>query len=552
MTDNPHLRELNDALSGWLRRLRARQAVQWAVRGLAFGITAALGLALVARLMPWQPLPVLVALSVSLAVSSAAVALVVAYFWPRPRLAAARYFDRVLGLAERTSAALELAQKPELAPEWLTRAQWADAARAARSAAARQRLPLWAVSRRDGLLVLVLLAALIALLALPNPQAAVLAQQQAVQQAIAQQAEQITKLIEQIENNPNLTEAQKEALTQPLEEARRQLQQPNLTEAQAQQALAEAQQELRQLQDPNAEARAQNLEQAGAGLSQNPTTEQAGEALQNGDLQQAGEALANIDPATLNEAERQALAEQLDQTAEQLEGANPETAQAMREAAEALRNGDAEAARQALERAGRSIAQVGERAEQSRAARQASGQVQRAQQGIAQAGQTGQGQNGQGQNGQGQNGQGQQGNSGQNGQGQQRQGNGQQGQGQGSSGAGTGEGQGQAQGGQAGGQVGQNNGSADGGARPYEPIYSPYRLGGSGGPDATLPNQGGDPGGDVIGQGPTNPQNPGEVHVPYNRVFNEYRNNAYSAIDRGNYPPELRDVVKDYFSSLEP
>ncbi len=532
MTANSHLHELDDALSGWLRRLRARDALQWAVRGLAAGLAAGLGFSLVGRLAPWQPLPVLIALSVTLAFVGTLLALVVAYVWPRPRLAAARYFDRVLGLAERTSTALELAQQPECAPDWLTHEQWADAARAARSAAVRQRLPLWAVSRRDSLLALVLLAALTASLALPNPQQAVLAQQQAVQQAIAQQAEQITKLIEQIENNPNLTEAQKEELTKPLEEARQQLQQPNLTEAQAQQALAEAQQELRELQDPNAEAQAQNLQQAGEGLSQNATTEQAGEALQNGDLQQAGEALANIDPATLNEAERQALAEQLDQTAEQLEGANPETAQAMREAAEALRNGDAEAARQALERAGRSIAQVGERAEQSRAARQASGQVQRAQQRIAQAGQGAQGQTGQGQEGQG---------------------DGQQGQGQGSSGAGTGEGQGQAQGGQAGGQVGQNNGPGDGGERLYEPIYSPYRLGGSGGPDVTLPNQGGgDPGGDVIGQGPTNPQNPGEVRVPYNRVFYEYRNNAYSAIDRGNYPPELRDVVKDYFSSLEP
>jgi hypothetical protein len=549
MITDVHLREIDDSLSGWLRRLRLREAMQWAVRGLAVGLAAGLGLSLVGRLAPWQPLPVLIALSVTLAILGALLALVIAYFWPRPRLAAARYFDRVLGLAERTSAALELAQQPERAPEWLTREQWADAAQASRNAAVRQRLPLWAVSRRDGLLVLVLLAVLTASLALPNPQEAVLAQQQLVQQAIAQQAEQIESLIEQIENNPNLTEAQKEELTKPLEEARQQLQQPNLTEEQAQQALAEAQQELRELQDPNAEAQVQNLQQAGEGLSQNATTEQAGEALQNGDLQQAGEALANIDPSTLSEAERQALADQLDQTAEQLEETNPETAQAMREAAEALRNGDTEAAREALERAGESVAQAGERAEQSQAARQASGQVQRAQQGIAQAGQTGQGQNGQGQNGQGQNGQGQQG---QGGQGQQGNG-GQNGQGQGSSGAGTGEGNGQAQGGQAGGQVGQNNGPGDGGERAYEPIYSPYRLGGSGGPDATLPNQGnGDPGDDVVGQGPTNPQNSGEVRVPYNRVFNDYRDNAYSAIDQGDYPPELRDVVKDYFSSLEP
>ncbi len=72
----------------------------------------------------------------------------------------------------------------------------------------------------------------------PNPQDTVLAQQQAVQQAIAEQIEKIEQAIAAIENNDDLTDDQKEALTEPLEQAQQALQQPGLTEDQAQEALA--------------------------------------------------------------------------------------------------------------------------------------------------------------------------------------------------------------------------------------------------------------------------------------------------------------------------
>lgn len=541
--DNPHLRELDDHLSQWLLRLRARDALSMAVRGLAAGLAAGLGLALIARLTPLQPVQTLILFAVMLALTGLLTALAIGFFWPRPRLAAARYFDRVFGLAERTSTALELAARPDLAPGWLRDQQWADAAASARGVQPERGLPLWTVPLRELLLTALVLAGLVASLVLPNPQQAVLAQRQAVQQAVAEQTQAIEDLIRRIEADPALTDEQKEALTQPLEEAQQRLREPDLSEEEALQALAEAQQEIRELQDPNAEAQAQSLQQAGEALSQNPATADAGEALANGDFQQAADELAGLDPSQLSEAERQALADQLDQAAGQLEAGNPATAEQLREAAEALRRGDAQAADEALDRAAQSIAEAGQQAAQSEAAGQASSQVARAQRAIGQAGQSGQGPQGQ---------QGQQGQEGQGGaQGQGQQGQGQQGQGGG--GAGRGEGEGQSQGGQAGGQMPQGNGPGDGGERVYEPIYAPYRVGGSGGPDVNLPEQGnGDPGDDVVGQGPTNPQDPGAVTVPYNEVFGGYRDSAYSAVDQGDYPPELRDVVKDYFSSLEP
>ena len=40
--------------------------------------------------------------------------------------------------------------------------------------------------------------------------------------------------------------------------------------------------------------------------------------------------------------------------------------------------------------------------------------------------------------------------------------------------------------------------------------------------------------------------------VPYNQVYSDYANAANHALDSGYVPLGLRDVVRDYFTSLEP
>ena len=48
-------------------------------------------------------------------------------------------------------------------------------------------------------------------------------------------------------------------------------------------------------------------------------------------------------------------------------------------------------------------------------------------------------------------------------------------------------------------------------------------------------------------------QNPnGQVTVPYNQVFSDYADAANRALDSDYVPLGLRDVVRDYFTSLEP
>jgi hypothetical protein len=40
--------------------------------------------------------------------------------------------------------------------------------------------------------------------------------------------------------------------------------------------------------------------------------------------------------------------------------------------------------------------------------------------------------------------------------------------------------------------------------------------------------------------------------VPYNQVFSDYSNAANEAMESDYIPLSLRDVVRDYFASLEP
>src|SRR5512143_1511503 len=123
MVAHTYFRQIESHLSRWLFRLRVTAALAWSVRGLAGGLAAGLGLSLVARLRPLLPVSTLLWLAIALALTGGAVATAIAYAWPRSRMAVARHFDRLFGLAERTSMALELAEAPgapiSATPNWL-------------------------------------------------------------------------------------------------------------------------------------------------------------------------------------------------------------------------------------------------------------------------------------------------------------------------------------------------------------------------------------------------------------------------------------------------
>ena len=258
----------------------------------------------------------------------------------------------------------------------------------------------------------------------------------------------------------------------------------------------------------------------------------------------AANELANLNVSELSSSEQAQLADQLDALAQSLQSTDPQLASQLSQAAEALRNGDPAAAQEALSESAQSLAQAGQEIASSQAASEAASQMQQsAGQVIAagggqqqQASQSGQGnQPGQGQGpGQGSN------------QSSQTAGAGGSGSGSGSS-TGT-----NPEGSEAGSDpIAQNNGAGDGGVSSYEQIYSPQLLGGEGGPQVNLPGSD-QPGGDVIGQGPTSPGEPGTSTVPYNEVYTQYEQINNQAMESGDIPTQFMQIIKNYFDSLKP
>jgi hypothetical protein len=323
--------------------------------------------------------------------------------------------------------------------------------------------------------------------------------------------------------------------------------------------LTQSEKKFESLTSGEAEAQAEALRQAGRKLSQaeGSTLQAFGQNLAEGDFLAAAEDLRNIDVSQLSAEEQEQLADQLENMAEAVQAGNPELAQQLREAAEAARNGDAQQAQQALEQAAESMSQTAQQVAQSNVARKVSAQMGQGRQRMIAAGRSEQGQTAQGnQTGAGnQSGQGNQAGQGN----QPGQGSGQNGSSaqNGSAGSGSGAGRGtgdsgDAQGPEAGSKpIDQNNGPGDGGEKTYEPIYAPQRLGGSGEDTVTLPGSG-DPNGEVMGQSGVTPGTNNASQVPYTQVFAEYANAYRQAIDTGQVPPQLRDLIRQYFSSLEP
>ncbi len=532
------LESLNQRLSAWMRWYRLRRAADWAGYGLVFGMAAGLGFSLAAVFAARLLLPEFILFTLISGLLGLVFAAAAGYLWRLSPQQAAVYFDRALGLKERLSTALELAQpgRAEGISAEMVQRQRQDALAASQAVNPRSRLPLR--FNRLHAIVSVLILALVTLVALRGEtlfQAAL--QHRAIQQAISQQIERIEAIQSTIENNPNLTPEQKEALLQPLEEALQGLREAETVE-QAVSVLTAAEQELEALQDPAASQQSQALQEIGDSLSQQQGSplQEFGQELASGDVAGAAQELSQIDPASLSAEEAVALAEQLQEAAEALQSTDPALAEQLSQAAEALQNGDAEAAQQALQQASQSLAQASQQIAGSQAAGEAASQVGQGQQQMLQSGLSQQAQSGQGQG----------------------QGEGQsEGQGEGSSTqpgeAGTGSGDaGDAQGSEAGEDpISQGNGPGDGGESAYEPIYAPEHLGGEGGADVTLPTSG-DPNGEVIGQGNTTPGAPNQSSVPYVEAYPYYEQFYRQALENGRVPMSMREYVRRYFSSLEP
>jgi hypothetical protein len=370
---------------------------------------------------------------------------------------------------------------------------------------------------------------------LPNPQEQVLAQQAEVEQAVTQTLEELEHLREQAIADPSLTPEQEQAVVQALDEAIETLEQPGVSQEEAVAALDAAQQDLRDMSEQFAAEQQAALQQA-SGLFSGTSAQEMAEALAEGDFQSAGQALQNIDPSALTPEQQQQLAQALQAAADALEGSDPQTAEALENAAEALQSGDAGAAGEALDQAGQAMADAGEPS--AGEVDEYADQVGEGQGSVARAGKNPGSQPGQGGMGQApsfQPGTGQEDGT----------------EGRPGGGAGRGEGGGDAGPGSPAGEMPTDNGPGDGGERDYEDVYSPQRVGGEGGEDIDIP---GDPEAGVPtgaeGDFASNPS--GESNVPYNEVWTDYEDSVNQALESGYIPLGLRDLIKNYFGSLDP
>lgn len=527
--------DLSQTLNAWIRRLRLQRALTWALRGSILGLALSLALGMFglyrSELLKEEFLALVIFVPLVFSFSAA----LTAFLWPVPPLKAARYFDRRFDLKERVSTALELGRRSANIPSEIIDRQLQDAVAASNRVSLRRDLPfrynLW-----EGAIVL-LFVLLTGILWFRGEDWFRAAQQaRAVEQAVAEQAAQIEEIIKQVEANEALSETQKEAITTPLKEALQSLQEnPSLESSVS--TLTSTGEKLQALSDPQSQQMSQALKEAGnqlAGQEGSPLQE-VGQELAQGNTVSAASKLKNINVDELSQAEQQQLADQLEAMADSLQSTNPGLANELRQAADALRNGDAASAQQALQNAAESLARSGQQITFSQTASQTASQLQQGAGQVLAAGGGGQQAN-------------------QAGQSQQGQGSNQGGQTEGAGGSGAGKGSGTGEG-QTGNEAGSspiqgNNGPGDGGETSYEQIYAPTLLGGEGGPQVDLPGTG--EGGEVIGEGPVTPGDPGRSLVPYSEVYSQYEEINNQAIENGEIPAQFTQIIKNYFDSLKP
>jgi len=95
-------------------------------------------------------------------------------------------------------------------------------------------------------------------------------------------------------------------------------------------------------------------------------------------------------------------------------------------------------------------------------------------------------------------------------------------------------------------------GAGDGAIQEYEPEYAPSTIGGAPGEAIDVGGQTSDSGGEPLLEGEFGPNPEGQSSLSYSSVYGDYQGIVSEALDSGRIPLDQRDVIHDYFSSLEP
>ena len=529
--------DLIRSLRPWCKQLFKQQMLYWSLRGIITGLVVACLVLLAARIFPWATA---VYWAIGLGIASPLLALGAAV-WYRPSFArTASLIDKRLALHDRMSTAWELREPSKGAQQSsaLAQLQRHDALEQLAKSKPATAFPLRL--QRSTVLTLVCTTLMLALLILlPNPMTAILKQQADLQARLARQIASIEKNRRQIDAQSTISAKEKQLIDQILRDLESRLNyesQNAKSEAEAQQDLADAQTKLDQLRNPQAATRIQSQSTAGQSLqhSSDANLQALGQALANNDIKSLSQALQNLasQASKLSQAQRDQLAQELENAANQA-NLNPDLKSALHQLAQALTENNAKEIANASQALQSAANQTATDSNSQATLTQASQSLQNAANNLAaptdSPNGTSQGQPGQGQNqGQQEPGQGQ-------GKGQPQQGQGQGGhQGHRGQGQGEGRGQGQGQGGQ--GQQKQDGSSGTNGQGKNEQVYVPGQINQGSGTQSTDNNSSAVQSGD---------------QVSYSQVIAQYSQMAHDAIDNSSISPDDKDLVHDYFNSLE-
>ena len=502
--------------------------------------------------------------------------------FPRDLPVRARYFDIEFGLQERVSTALELLSgriktHPEIAARQLD-----QALAAARAVDPRERIAL-DFRRGELAALLALFIALLGMIALPAIVGADFLAD-ATSPAAEEAAEDVREMIELAAKDPDLDDIQRQELLDALEVALDRLQEEDISQEEAFAAMSQLEARLDELADELGETMELDQSALAAGLEaldeylpqdMDSGVEEPGDNLEA--LSQALEQLSQ-DAREMSAQELQDAAQAMQAAADELAQLDAEMQQRMQDMAQAMQEGESalseqnQAMQEAIEQqqqeaqrqanAQMSLQEQSDRAQDSseaiarQQAQQGEQQQQAAQMGDSseqsesgepRSGQQSDQQSDQARPGENQGNQQAQRNASRSGQASQRN--------QDSRASGGGAGQGSPSNVSMAGSGGEDQGAETGnqpGGRSiieYEALYSPSGIQGGGSQEIRLET---DPGDMTSAEGEFDDNPLGESRVSYDTVFSDYQQAANRALESDYVPLGLRDVVREYFTSLQP
>jgi hypothetical protein len=484
-------------LQPWRRRLWIQQILRWIEYGVIISMLCVCFFLLIARFIPWPTAPYWsIGITIGILLSTAG-----ATIWYRPSFTrSAHFIDTRLALQDRISTAWEI--RYDSTP--ISALQRRDALRQLRKHTPAATISLW--PGRVRLLLFGLAAiALAVLILLPNPMNTLLQQQATLQARLNRQLAAInhTRLV--IDNQAAISPQERALIDKILRDALARLQQSK-SQVQAQQSLAQAQSQLNQLRDPQAIQKAQARANASSSLqnSSNANLSNTGKALASGDSKALNTSLQNLTSqiANMTPAQRAQLAQQIERASSQGQN-NPQLSSALHQLAKAVADGNSSEVADSSNTLESAASQDSANNAKNNSINQASQSLQDAANAIASSTDNSNAQSasktqapGQGQN----------------------------------PGQTNIPGQGQSIGGQSEQKNTNNN------AGKNEQVFVPGQVG-SGTSNISADGSSG-----TVQSGSS---------VPYSRVIAQYAQMAHDAIQNSNIPPDMKNLIQDYFNSLE-